>query len=41
MKRKECLDDVARAELKINGLDSILKSIQDQIDAITADCARL
>ena len=41
MKRKECLDDVAKGELKLNELDNILKSIQDKIDAINADCTRL
>lgn len=27
LKRKECLDDVAKGELKLNELDNILKSI--------------
>ena len=27
MRRKECLDDVAKGELKLNELDNILKSI--------------
>ena len=41
MRRKECLDDISRGELKLNELDNILKGIQDKIDAINADCNRL